>query len=101
MIVITHLFTRQSVSLLLMNHRSVLTVLEVGFHRVVAGAVANSVSCRVWRAHNLDLDAAEFRERVVFRWVVRQQVLRAQFVADFVEGVIELSNRRRVIVSPG
>ncbi len=59
-------FVYKTVGIVIVEERArVLRVLELRFHAVITSAVANPVPCRVLRAHNLDLNAAEFRERIV------------------------------------
>src|SRR5208282_6288342 len=69
--------------------------LEPRFCRVVPASVAHIQTAR--RFH-LDLDPAEAGVGKLLRGVIRQQILGAQLVADFVEGVVELGERVRVII---
>jgi hypothetical protein len=70
---------------------------ETRFHRVIAGTMADVVVRGFWHTVHADLNAPEFRKRLLRR-VVSEQILRAQFVADFVECFIQLRNGSRVII---
>ena len=52
--------------------------------------MADSVGGSLGYARYFDLDAPELRERRALRRIISQQILRAQFVADFAEGLVEL-----------
>src|SRR5712671_5389527 len=56
--------------------------------RVVSRAITRLVGPAGWRVGEVDLNAAEFRLGVVLRWIVGQQILHAQFVADLAEGFV-------------
>lgn len=47
-----------------------------------------------------DFDAAKLRERCALRRIIRQQILRAQFVADPTKRLVELLRRSRIVVLP-
>src|SRR5580700_821963 len=71
---------------------------EVRFHGVVAGAVADIVFRGFGPAQYVDLDAAKIGKRCPVNRIVGQQILRAQFVADFLESVVKLRDGGRIIM---
>src|SRR6266446_8937613 len=68
--------------------RRLLRPLERVLGRVVSRAITRLVGPAGWRVGEVDLNAAEFRLGVVLRWIVGQQILHAQFVADLAEGFV-------------
>src|SRR6202008_4652987 len=70
------------------------------FYCVVTRSMPHMIRRRFGHPSNVHLDAAELRERRLLHRIVRQQILRAQFVTDLVKRLIELRGRSRVVELP-
>src|SRR5438477_287559 len=60
--------------------------------------MAHMVSRRVRHPGHFDLDTAKFGKRGALRWIIREKILRPQFVAYFTERLVQLPNGGRVVV---
>src|SRR5579864_1040899 len=59
--------------------------------------MADAVGGSLRYARYVDRDAAKLRERRALRWIISQQILCPQFVADFVKRLVEISRRGSVV----
>src|SRR5215469_6378764 len=71
-----------------------------GLYGVIAGPMAHVIACRRRHTDDFDIDFPEIRKRRTLRRIVRQQILRAQFVADFVKCLVQLCDGGSVVVFP-
>src|SRR5882672_4619528 len=71
---------------------------EIRFRRIVPSTVSHPVRRRLGLSRDSNLNTAKLRIRQALRWIVSQQILRAQFLADLAEGVIQLHHRSRIVV---
>src|SRR5271163_2221146 len=67
-----------------------LASLKGTFAGVVAGAIVRLEGTSGGSVCQIDAELAEFGKRITLRRVVGQQILGAQFVADLLEGIIDL-----------
>src|SRR5271157_76312 len=68
--------------------------------RVVPRSIVRLIRASRRRVRQVHPQLTEFRIRIALRWIVRQQILRPQFVADLAERVVQLRQRRGVVILP-
>src|ERR1035438_5194421 len=68
--------------------------------RVVTGAMPHTVARSLRYTRHFDLNVAELRPRRALRRIISQQILRAQFVADFAKRLVQIPRGGRVIILP-
>src|ERR1700686_2073626 len=73
---------------------------ERPFARVVPRATVRLVRTPRRRVRQVYPQLTEFRIRIALRRIVRQQILRPQFVADLLERVVQLRQGRCVVILP-
>src|SRR5258705_11400630 len=73
---------------------------EVRLRTVIPGPMPHTKVVSFRHPVDIDLQAPELGVREAPRWVVRQQILHAQFVANLVERAVQLRERTRVVILP-